>query len=285
MYIGCIGHTNWFVCAGMDAWNSRCTHMGARSKCGPNEWTKLGRYGDTVKFSSLPRVLQNADGLAKDLGARAVGGGISDGRLVCGSEGEVASDPRHGQAMRFLSLPRLTGDASAMKRARDYGILLPQAVGAKAAAWLNIALFGPDQLRSRLAWALSQIYVVGPHLGVEAFNNEPWLAFYDILVRNGLGNLKQLLNEVAHSPQMGTYLTFMGSRGIEWSRSEPDENFAREFMELFTIGLVELNSDGTPVQDANNLEIESYSNADITEFARVWTGFKRAGAHTRQRQN
>jgi hypothetical protein len=79
--------------------------------------------------------------------------------------------------------------------------------------------------------------------------SEMYTNYYDILVRHSLGNFRDLLKEIAYSPVMGTWLTFKGSSSFASSGTYPDENFSREIMELFSIGLFNLNPDGTPVRD------------------------------------
>lgn len=112
-------------------------------------------------------------------------------------------------------------------------------------------------------------------------NTETFVNFYDIFVRNAFGNYKDILREVSYSPLMADMLTYYESKSTEciynkYGRIQfADENFAREIMQLFSIGLVELNSDGTMKLDENDIPIPTYSNDDITEYARVWTGFTR----------
>lgn len=90
---------------------------------------------------------------------------------------------------------------------------------------------------------------------------------------NAFGNYRDLMQDVTYSPMMGQWLTYMGNQKADpEAGSVPDENYAREIMQLFTIGLVELNKDGTPKLDADGQEIELYTNEDITELAKVFTG-------------
>jgi len=144
--------------------------------------------------------------------------------------------------------------------------------------FLRAALQKPDQLRQRLAYALSQIFVVSrrdPSLNgrLEGLAN-----YYDIFVRNSLGNFRNILSEVARHPVMGVYLSHIGNQKAKPEISQfPDENFAREIMQLFTIGLWELNPDGTRRKDQRGNDIPTYGNAEITEMARVFTGFYFAG--------
>jgi uncharacterized protein (DUF1800 family) len=135
------------------------------------------------------------------------------------------------------------------------------------------AIGGPDQLRQRVAFALSQICVASrrdPNL-----ENFPMAMtdFYDIFVRNAFGNYRDVLREVTFHPVMGRYLSSIGNQKARPEINQyPDENFAREVQQLFSIGLWELNPDGTRKLDANGQPIATYVNSQITEFARVFTG-------------
>ena len=144
---------------------------------------------------------------------------------------------------------------------------------AKASVWTMHALYAQDQLRQRMAWALSQILVTAASGGV-AFTGETemWTSYYDIFVRNAFGNFRDVLREVTYNPIMGDYLTFKRNRAFDASNNYPDENFAREIMQLFTIGLWKLNPDGTRIKDTDGNDIPTYSNEHIMNFARVFTG-------------
>lgn len=132
-----------------------------------------------------------------------------------------------------------------------------------------------DQVRQRMAFALSQIVVYSD----AADNDQLMRAYYqDILIRNALGNYRDLLEEVTYSPAMGEWLTYRGNRkGNPNTGRMPDENYAREILQLFSIGLIELNMDGSPKLDAQGQQIETYSNDDIEGLARVFTGLSWAG--------
>ncbi|NOS70458.1 MAG: DUF1800 family protein [Verrucomicrobia bacterium] len=135
------------------------------------------------------------------------------------------------------------------------------------------AVAGPDQLRQRVAFALSQICVVSrrdPNL-----ENKPLgvADYYDIFVRNAFGNYSDVLREVTFHPVMGRYLSHIGNQKARPEINQyPDENYAREVQQLFTIGLWELNQNGTRQLDGFGQPIPTYGNAQITEFARVFTG-------------
>jgi uncharacterized protein (DUF1800 family) len=144
--------------------------------------------------------------------------------------------------------------------------------------WRN-ALRGEDVLRQRVAYALSQVFVVSQvNLEVTMRMSANHL---DILARNAFGNFRTLLEEVSLSPAMGVYLTHLANEktNLEIGRL-PDENYAREIMQLFTIGLVELNPDGSMKLGTDGLPIETYGIADIQGLAKVFTGFSWAGPDT-----
>ena len=133
-----------------------------------------------------------------------------------------------------------------------------------------------DQLRQRVAFALSQIFVVSTNGDVSHFP-KGIASYYDMLARNAFGNFRQLLQDVTLHPMMGTYLTYIGNRKERFDSTgkptqAPDENYAREVMQLFTIGLEQLNLDGTPKKDAGDRPIPTYSNDDVIGLARVFTG-------------
>jgi uncharacterized protein (DUF1800 family) len=132
------------------------------------------------------------------------------------------------------------------------------------------SLYGQDQLRQRVAWALHQIFVVS---GRE-INRPSWMTVYlQALDRGAFGNFRNLLNDVTLNPGMGEYLDMRLS-----TRISPNENFAREILQLFSIGVNELNLDGTPKRDAQGIPIPSYTQTNVNEFTRVFTGWNFAAA-------
>jgi len=132
-----------------------------------------------------------------------------------------------------------------------------------------------DQVRQRMAFALSQILVYSD----AADSDQPTRGYYqDILIRNALGNYRDLLEEVTYSPAMGQWLTYLANRKGDPNKGRmPDENYAREILQLFSIGLIELNMDGTPKLDAQGQQVETYTNDDIEGLARVFTGLSWTG--------
>lgn len=146
----------------------------------------------------------------------------------------------------------------------------------KITVWWDLALLGEDQLRQRMAWALSQIFVLGESGSLANQYPIQWVNWYDILVRNSFGNFRDLLGEVTYSPKMGDYLTYFNNRkASDDGKQLPDENYAREVMQLFTIGLWMLNNDGSLQLDASGEAIPTYDNFHITELAKVFTGLIR----------
>ena len=150
-----------------------------------------------------------------------------------------------------------------------------QRANSRLDSWMHTAITGRDQLRQRMAFALSQIFVVGDSLGDSALRARAYAHYHDVLARNALGSYRTLLKDVTVNPAMGNWLSFRGNirLGRNGSTSQPDENYAREIQQLFTIGLIELNMDGTPRLDNNGQEIETYSQAIVSEFAKVFTGW------------
>lgn len=144
-------------------------------------------------------------------------------------------------------------------------------------AWWQIALTAPDQLRQRVAFALSEIMVVSDTGNSD--NQEGLCWYYDILVDNALGNFRTLLERVALSPEMGRYLSMLGNAKPDPATDRrADENFAREVMQLFTIGLVQLNADGTVKRDSAGAALPTYTQDDIEGLARTFTGWSWGGA-------
>lgn len=135
------------------------------------------------------------------------------------------------------------------------------------------AVGGMDQLRQRVAFALSQILVVSRRDANLEEKPEAMTNYYDTLARHAFGNYGDLLREITFHPAMGWYLSSVGNQKADPSIPRyPDENYAREIMQLFTIGLWELNPDGSRKTDISGEPIPTYDNGDITELARVFTG-------------
>ncbi len=138
----------------------------------------------------------------------------------------------------------------------------------------NQLLTAPDQMRQRLAFALSEYFVVSLS-SIDGFW-PPYViaAWWDLLVDGAYGDFRDLLEGVSLNAAMGIYLNTHGNLKEDPATGRmPDENYAREIMQLFTIGLVELNQDGTEKKDASGAPIETYTQSDVTNLARVFTGY------------
>jgi uncharacterized protein (DUF1800 family) len=143
-------------------------------------------------------------------------------------------------------------------------------------AYWEQALTGPDQLRLRVAYALSQIFVISAVDAEVTSQPRAMAAWLDMLGNEGLGNYRQLIEQVARHPLMGRYLTHLGNQKADPVTGRvPDENFGREVMQLFSIGVVQLNADGSPVLAAGQ-PVETYTPADVTQISRVFTGWSLA---------
>ncbi len=140
--------------------------------------------------------------------------------------------------------------------------------------WFVNVVEAPDQLRQRVAWALSQIFVLSSRSS-SLFRRPFGVAdYYDLLVRQSFGNYRDLLEAIALHPAMGEYLSIAGNRREnDIGTISPDENFAREIMQLFSIGLFQLNLDGSYVLDDLGNTIETYDTGTVQGFARVFTGW------------
>jgi len=151
----------------------------------------------------------------------------------------------------------------------------------RQAAWWKIAVEGPDQLRQRVAFALSQIFVVSENNAVLTYQPSALAFYYDLLAKNAFGNFRTLLEEVTLSPAMGVYLSHLRNRNGTYNAqgvqtSFPDENYAREVMQLFTIGINQLHPDGSLKLDPTGAPIPTYDQKTISETAKVFTGWSYA---------
>jgi uncharacterized protein (DUF1800 family) len=139
--------------------------------------------------------------------------------------------------------------------------------------WATAAT-APDQLRKRMAFALHHILMASQTDSNLYNHSRAYARYLDILNQHAFGNYRQLMEEIALSPAMGIYLSHLRNRKEDPASGRmPDENFARELMQLFTIGLVELNADGTTKTDAAGKAVETYGNADVMALAKVFTGW------------
>lgn len=143
--------------------------------------------------------------------------------------------------------------------------------------WLH-ALHAPDHLRQRIAFALSEIFVISEADSTVMDRAYGAASYYDMLRTNASGSYRNLLEGVSTHPMMGYYLSHLRNSKATYDNggnlvTSPDENYAREIMQLFSIGLVQLHPDGSLKLGSNGLPISTYTQTDITEMARVFTGW------------
>jgi uncharacterized protein (DUF1800 family) len=168
-----------------------------------------------------------------------------------------------GGHVDYVNARKAAGDTDAEERA--YEAIWQQ--------WLT----EPGQLRARTSFALSEIFVISniaPDLNTYAM-----ASYMDMLNRNAFGNYRQLLEDVTLHPAMGYYLNMIQSKKEDPARgTHPNENYAREVNQLFSIGLVKLNPDGTRQLDANGAPIATYDQSVVLGFAAAFTGWNFAGS-------
>jgi len=140
-------------------------------------------------------------------------------------------------------------------------------------SWWTQAIAGDDQLRQRVAFALSQVLVISFADATVGQYPRGVASYYDVLGQHAFGNYRDLLEAVTLHPMMGNYLTMLRNQKEDASGRVPDENYAREIMQLFSIGVFELNADGTVKKDAAGNGIETYTHDDISGLAKVFTGW------------
>jgi len=193
-----------------------------------NTYTLLpGHLDDVIKFDTLPALI--ATQAVRDALGQTVSNAAGEGVVVCGSVGEIANAPFRGEGFQY-SWEYFREDLDV---AEDMYLQ-------RHTVWASTALTAPDQLRQRMAWALSQICVVG-HSQLDDMNTEAALQYYDIFVRDAFGSYRDILKKVAFSERMGVFLSSIENKSFQFSKSEgveafPDENFAREVRFLFLGG-------------------------------------------------
>jgi len=162
-----------------------------------------------------------------------------------------------------------------MAQVSNYDMITGDQAG-MSAQFLANAVTNPDQLRQRVAFALSQIFVTSID---KLIWNQPMISYQDMLLADSFTNYRKIMEDVTLHPAMGQYLD-MGNnaKANPATGSLANENYAREIMQLFTMGTNMLNPDGSVQVDGNNLPIPTYSQFTITEFARVYTGWTYAPA-------
>ena len=157
---------------------------------------------------------------------------------------------------------------------------------ADAMIWSQL-FSGSNGVRKRIALALSEFFVVSSN-GVEnlIWRSQGMGAYWDALNFHAFGNYRELLEAITLMPVMGTFLNTLGNRKADAATGRvPDENFGREVMQLFSIGLYQLDLDGTVKRDGAGNPIETYTNEDVTGISKVFTGYDLDFSHTRMHPN
>jgi uncharacterized protein (DUF1800 family) len=198
------------------------------------------------------------------------------------SDGEIAAVKAQGAPAWLdaqMSLNSSTGGWDWLMQ-RGYGVIdtnkfYEMEYQSNYMAWCQI-MSAPDGVRRRLALALSEFFVVsGAGVGTISWPQFAMAAYWDVLCKNAFGNFRTLLEEVTLNIAMGEYLNTLGNQKENPTSGRlPDENYAREVMQLFSIGLLQLNADGTPKLGANGQPIETFTQSDVSNLARVFTGYE-----------
>ena len=151
-----------------------------------------------------------------------------------------------------------------------------ETTGVQSSLWRKL-ISSPDVLRQRMMLALTDLFVINTGAITLTYRGAAAAYYLDQLEANAFGNYKDLLLAVSHTPAMGEYLSYVGSvKANPVTGTSPDENYAREIMQLFSIGVVQLNLDGTPIPNPNapGVALATYSQTDVLNMAKVFTGWK-----------
>ena len=258
----------------------------------------------TVGGSVLPLVALAACGDGGSGGTASASGGTASTAGSSTPVVVVTPPPTATEASRFLAQATMGATRSTMDAVVSRGydgwltdqFALPRATshwdwlvanGYDAAANRNVVagldptlwrqmIVEPDQLRQRVGMALLDILVVGIDGIGDAWRTFSMAAYVDILLDNAFGNYRDILGAITTSFAMGSYLTFLNNRKANATTgAQPDENYARELMQLFTLGLYQLNMDGSAKMNGSQ-PIETYGQADVSGLARVFTGLSPA---------
>jgi len=218
-------------------------------------------------------------------------------QLNMGSAYDDANDNWKSHLQRTMELSQQANSSISWYQGGSFneGVADPLVAQYQVSAWWENALgstktgyeqIGSDQLRQRVAFALSELLVVSGANSPLINRGEALATYYDLLAKHAFGNFRDLLGEVARSPAMGLYLSHMGNAKADpLNATRPDENFAREIMQLFSVGLYQLNNDGSPNRDgdastfpdAGTGMVATYDQTDVEEMAKVMTGWDLVG--------
>ncbi len=196
-------------------------------------------------------------------------------------QGAFGPTPNDAAAVQTIGFQAWLNQQFAMAPVSNYNVITGSQ-GGMPAHFLTNAVTNPDQLRQRVAFALSQIFVTSIQ---KLIWNDNMTLFQDMLLNDAFTNYRQIMYDVTLSPAMGQYLDMANNaKANPATGALANENYARELMQLFSIGTNLINQDGSLQRDSNNLPIPAYSQFNITEFARVYTGWTYAPAPGQQPQ-
>ncbi|WOJ95337.1 DUF1800 domain-containing protein [Congregibacter brevis] len=185
----------------------------------------------------------------------------------------------HDAEVEILLAREAAGEFDALRQSQDNDNLA--AVYGRM-AWWHTTITAEDQLRQRIAYSLSQIFVISDEVNALFLSPFGTSNYYDMLLSHAFGNVRDLLRDVTLHPAMGLYLSHVNNaRSDPENGTFPDENYAREAMQLFSIGLFELNADGSEQIGSDGQPVPSYDNDDIREFAKIFTGLSWGGDNNR----
>eukprot|EP00804_Cyclotella_cryptica_P019739 CCRYP_009662-RC/>CCRYP_009662-RC protein AED:0.09 eAED:0.09 QI:0/0.95/0.95/1/0.95/0.95/22/166/2740 len=187
------------------------------------------------------------------------------GVVVCGSENEVAPIPTEDDHFDVTNRKVHSGST-------DY-------MGQKLTVWFEVVLAAQDQLCQRLAFGLNKIFATSTNSNSDSINSETNIGVYDNFVTSCFSTYREVMKKVSFNQEMSEQLTFATNKAVatDWHRSRklawPDENYARENLQLHSIGLLKLNDDGTPVLDRFEKRVANYEQKHIFSAAKIWTSF------------
>ncbi len=225
----------------------------------------------TVRATSVADSTKSAQGVVTLQAAGGGGGGTPGNNGATLTAGRFLEQSAFGptpQELANVQSQGISGWLDAQFALPETTIPMPAQSSTVQSLTLNRLTTAPDQLRQKMAWALSQIIVISMNKNIYP---DEFVPYQQILSRNAFGNYRTLLGEIAVSPQMGKYLDLANSNkpGLNGGANE---NFARELMQLFTIGLNQLNPDGS-VKLVNGQPVPTYTQADIRQHALALTGW------------
>ena len=252
-------------------WNGLCFVMGSLSN------GNLAQIGTLSSFAEAVGLAPPAGGASSDFEAAR----FLQHAQFSSLESEIAAVRQKGFELWLneqMALP-LGQTGREWQLSRGYAEINVQeyffgTMAAEFMVWYQI-FNSPDAVRKRFALALSEMFVVAMD-GVSMLNWQSFAVadYWDALNRNAFGNFRTLLEDITLNPAMGTFLNTLDNQKEDAATGRlPDENYAREVMQLFTIGLHQLNIDGTPKLGANGQPLETYQQSDVTNLARVFTGY------------